>query len=60
MPKKSPPRGYSLSTTRSHNCQPASADPGGWTSLDGRAGRVVAPRCWDQIIGDLPTGITRR
>ena len=33
LPKKSPPRGYSLSTTRSHNCQPASADPGAWTSL---------------------------
>jgi hypothetical protein len=33
LPKKSPPRGSSLSTTPSHNCQPASADPGGWTSL---------------------------
>jgi hypothetical protein len=32
LPKKSPQRGYSLSTTRSHNCQPASADPGAWTS----------------------------
>jgi hypothetical protein len=32
-PKKSPMRGSSLSTTPSHNCQPASADPGGWTSL---------------------------
>jgi hypothetical protein len=27
QPKKSPPPGYSPSTTRSHNCLPASADP---------------------------------
>jgi hypothetical protein len=33
LPKKSPPRGSSLSTTRPHNCQPASADSRGWTSL---------------------------
>jgi hypothetical protein len=33
LPKKSPPRGSSLSTTRSHNCQPASADPEAGQSL---------------------------
>jgi hypothetical protein len=54
LPKKSPPLSYSLSTTRSHNCQPASADPGGWTSLRwDRAGRGHCHGCWDQIIGDL-------
>jgi hypothetical protein len=53
LPKKSPPRGYSLWTTRSHNCQTASADPGGWTSLRLQPVGVIADRCWDQIIGDL-------
>jgi hypothetical protein len=48
LPKKSPPLSYSLSTTRSHNCQPASADPGAWTSLRwGRAGRGDCP----QVLG---------
>jgi hypothetical protein len=60
LPKKSPPRGYSLSTTRSHNCQPASADPGAWTSARwGRAGRGDCP----QVLGSdhrRPTGISRR
>jgi hypothetical protein len=54
LPKKSPPRGSSLSTTRWHNCQPASGDQGGWTkpAMAALVG-VVAHGCWDQIIGDL-------